>query len=263
MRTVVVVVAVLAAAAAPPLVAQVAPALSTDRPDQTEAPFAIPQGFVQFEVGGLHEVGGGTEGRLTGVGSALARIGLFSPVELRIGFLGWQRSTDDSTAARTGFGDVSAGIKVALHEGTGLVPSAAVIASLLVPIGNRDFRAAGVDPVVRVALAHTLGAGFSLGYNLGAAWITETDGTGNESLRTEGLYTLVLGRAIGSRVGVFVEAFGTLAPAADRASRHALDGGVTFAALPNLQLDATVGHGLHGAAADWFVGLGLSARVPR
>lgn len=59
-------------------------------------------------------------------------------------------------------------------------------------------------------------------------------------------------------------AVGTLAPAADGASRHApLDGGVTFAALPNVQLDATVGLGLNAAATDWFLGLGVSARVPR
>ena len=244
--------------------AQDAPPMVTDRPDQTESAVAVLPGYVQVEAGGLHEVGsGGGPDRVTGVGSVLGRIGVIRPVELRVGFLGWRRVSEAGTGSTSGFGDLTAGLKVGLHEGSGLVPSAAVIATLYVPVGDSEFRAGGVDPEIRAALAHDLGGQFSLGYNLGAAWVTETDAAGTERTRASGLYTLALGRTIADRVGAFVEGFGRI-PFHDAGTAwHALDGGLTFAVMPNVQLDMSVGVGLDRDATDWFLGLGISGRLPR
>jgi hypothetical protein len=265
MRTAAAAAAAAAAVAllAAPVAAQNAPPLVTDRPDQTESPVVVPRGMVQLEAGTLHEVAGSGEGRVTSVASLLARAGLYGPIELRLGFLGWQRATGGDADARTGFGDLSVGVKVALLEGRGLKPGAAVLASALVPVGDEEFRAGGADPDVRVALAHELGGAFSLGYNVGAAWITTPDDTGTEATHFEGLYTLTLGRGFGPRIGAFVEAFGHVAPSDGNPSGHALDGGVTFGVKSNVQLDATVGVGLDGVSPAWFVGLGVSARIPR
>jgi hypothetical protein len=254
-------VLLVAGAVGSPLGAQEPPPLVTDRPDQTESASVVPAGYAQLEAGGTHEVAGGPE-RVTGVGTALARIGLFGPIELRLGWAGWQRESGDGVESRSGFGGATAGLKVGVHEGQGLVPSVALIGTLLVPVGEPDVRAPGVDPEVRAAVAHDLGSGFSLGYNLGARWLTLGDATGAESMHTEGLYTVALGRGF-DRVGVFVEAFGALTLSDETASRHAVDGGVTFALFPNVQLDASVGTGLTSSAPDWFVGLGVSARIPR
>jgi len=252
----------LAVALASPAVAQDVPPIVTDRPDQTESPFAVPRGSVQFEAGGLHELGSGDAGgRLTVVGSILARIGVAAPVELRMGFAGWERATAEGSEA-TGFGDLNLGLKVVLREGEGLAPSVALLGTVLLPVGDAEFRAAGVDPVVRAALAHDLGGSFSLGYNVGAAWVTRENGD-VESTRVDGLYSVSLGRALGSRFGAFLEAFGALAFSSDYPSSHALDGGVTFGMRPNVQLDAAVGVGLTDEAPQWFVGVGMAVRIPR
>lgn len=243
--------------------AQDAPPMVTDRPDQTESAVVVAPGFVQIEAGGLHEVGSGGTDRVTGLGAVLGRIGVIRPIELRIGFLGWRRVSGDGTGSTSGFGDFTAGLKVGLHEGSGLVPSAAVLATLRVPVGDRQFRAGGVDPEIRAALAHDLGGDFSLGYNVGAAWVTESDAQGTEDTRAIGLYTVSLAHPIAGGVGAFVEGFG-LIPFHDAGNAwHALDGGLTFAVMANVQLDMSVGVGLDRDATDWFLGLGISGRLPR
>jgi Putative MetA-pathway of phenol degradation len=248
---------------AAPAAAQNVPPLVTDRPDQTESPVVVPRGMVQFEAGGLHEVANAGAGRVTSVASLLARAGLFGRVELRLGFLGWQRATASGADARAGFGDLSVGMKVALRDGDGLDPAAAVLASALVPVGDPDFRAAGVDPELRVALAHDLGGAFSLGYNVGAAWVTTESGAGTETRHVEGLYTLTVGRSFGTRLGAFVEAFGNVAPSNANPSSHGVDGGLTFGVRPNVQLDAAAGFGLDDAGPAWFLGMGVAVRIPR
>jgi hypothetical protein len=246
------------------LVAQQPPPLVTDRPDQTESPFVVRPGYVQLEAGGLHEVGAEPEaGRLTGVGSVLARIGLAGPVELRLGFLGWQRATAPGAESLTGFSDLTVGFKVAVREGGGFSPSAAVVGTMLVPVGDEEFRAAGVDPEVRVAMAHELGAGVSLGYNVGGAWVTPAADADPGSTHVAGLYSLVLGRSFGGRLGAFIEAFGAVVPAVEHPSSHALDGGITIGLRPNLQLDVSGGIGLDQAGPEWFVGTGVAVRLPR
>jgi hypothetical protein len=246
------------------LAAQQQPPLVTDRPDQTESPVVVRPGYVQLEAGALHEVGADSAaGRLTEVGSVLARIGLAGAVELRLGFLGWQRAAAPGAEPARGFSDLSVGFKVALREGEGLSPSAAVIGTMLVPVGQEALRAEGVDPEVRLAIAHDLGGAFSLGYNLGAAWATTVDGAGTASTHVAGLYTLVLARSFGGRVGAFVEAFGTVTPSDEHPSSHGLNGGITFGVRPNLQLDASVGMGLDRAGPEWFAGLGIAVRLPR
>jgi hypothetical protein len=242
--------------------AQGVPPLVTDRPDQTESPVVVPRGMVQFEAGGLYEVANAGAGRVTSVASLLVRAGLFGRVELRLGFLGWQRATSTGADPRAGLGDLSVGTKVGLRDGDGLDPAVAVLASAVVPVGHRDFRAAGVDPELRVALAHELGGAFSLGYNVGGAWVT-TAGGGTESSHVEGLYTLTVGRSFGGRLGAFVEVFGNVAPSDAHPSSHAIDGGLTLGLRPNVQLDAAVGVGLDAASPDWFLGFGIAVRVPR
>lgn len=245
---------------------RVTPDLVTDRPDQTESAVVVPRGVVQLELGGAHAFdGSGADAatRLVNLGSALLRIGVAPPLELRIGFAGWHRAAPEGAPALHGFGDLDVGAKLVVAEGAGLSPAVALIGSLTIPTGHEAFRASGPDPSFRAALAHELPGDIGLGYNLGALWTTETDLAGRESLRTDLLYTLTLGRGLTDRLGGFVEGFGLLGVGDGRPSWHALDAGFTFALRANLQLDTSAGVGLSDAAEDWFVGAGLSLRIPR
>lgn len=239
--------------------AQDTPPMVTDRPTQAESPLVVPPGLVQVEVGGLHDVSADGTARLTSLLSGVARVGVLPRLELRAGFLGWQRASADGQDALTGFDDLTAGIKFNLYEGTGLVPSVALSGTMLVPVGTSEFQAAGIDPVIRAALGHDLGGGFSVGYNVGAAWVKTAEGAATES---SGLYQLAVGKALG-RLWLFVEGYGMAALSDGAASWQAVDAGATWTLAHNVQLDASGGVGLSAAASDWFVGLGVAFRVPR
>ncbi|MDH3496350.1 MAG: transporter [Gemmatimonadota bacterium] len=265
MRRLVIAGALLVAAAAAH--AQPAPPpIATDRPDQTESAFLVPRGFVQLEFGGLHaadDAGAGSTLRALNVGNALLRMGVLERVELRLGFVGWQRVSGDGLSAFNGFGDLAAGAKLRLVRGGGAVPTIALLGMVTLPVGDAAFRADGVDPFVKAAFAQDLGNGFGLGYNVGAIWTTETDGSGDERLRTDLAYSVAIGRGLTDRLAAFVEGYGVVGVSAGRASWRALDGGFVFALRPNVQLDLSGGVGLNEAATDWFLSGGVSVRVPR
>lgn len=243
-----------------------APPLITDRPDQTESAVVVPRGSFQLELGGAHvfdRPGSGASTRLVNLGAALLRIGVARPLELRVGFAGWHRAEPDGAPVLHGFGDLDLGAKLVLAEGAGFSPAVAVMGAVTVPTGHEAFRAAGLDPAFRVSLSHELPGGLGLGYNAGALWTTQGDLAGNESLRTDLLYTLTLARGLTERLGAFVEGFGVVGVSDGQPAWHALDAGFTLALRANLQLDASAGIGLNEAAEDWFVGAGISVRVPR
>jgi len=246
--------------------AQEAPPMTTDRPDQTESALLVPRGLFQLEVGGVHAFDRGQMApavRLSSIGGALLRIGVADPFELRVGFAGWQRESTEGFDAATGFGDLTVGAKVPITRGGGLSPTVAMIGGIVVPVGGEAFRAEGVDPSVRIAVAHDLGQGFSLGYNAGAFWTTVPRGSRGESFETSLLYTVALGRELLPNLAAFVETFGVHGLADGTPSWLALDGGITVPVQVNLQFDLSAGVGVSDAAADWFVSAGLAVRVPR
>jgi len=64
------------------------------------------------------------------------------------------------------------------------------------------------------------------------------------------------------RLGVFAEVFGTSPIDASTGARNSVDGGLTFLLTEVFQLDVAGGAGISEDADDWFVGAGLSFRLP-
>ncbi len=120
---------------------------------------------------------------------------------------------------------------------------------------------------MRLAFASELGHGVGIGYNVGVEWNTECDPrTADACLErtfVDYVYTVSLGFAVSKRLGAFAESFGTVEFHDARTSAHALDGGFTYLLRDSLQLDGSGGIGLSGAAGDWFVGAGVSVRLPK
>jgi hypothetical protein len=240
--------------------------LVTDRPDQTESALAVAPGYVQLEVGWSYAEADAAAGRVEQhrVPGSLARVGVVGGLEARVGFQGWRHLevTDTGGVETTeGAGPLVVGAKYQFTAGAGLSPAVALIGELVLPTAAEDFGPPQVDPVLKLALAHDLGEILGLGYNLGVA--RESQGGGESSTLTQGLYSVALGAALGERAGAFGELFGTVPLSDEAVAAHALHGGLTFLLLRNLQLDATAGVGLNDGADDWFVGVGLSVRVPR
>lgn len=242
-------------------------ALVTDRPDQTESAAIVPAGSVQIELGWAREVdeSSGVRAEVDGVPGTLIRIGLVERVELRLGWTGW---TDETVRAAgqtrdvSGSGDATVGAKVLLRRGSNGGPQVAVLFGTTVPTGDEDVTRDAHDPSFRISIAHDWTPRLSVGYNVGVAWETEPDPVLGDETVAIGQYTVALGIGLRARWGAFVELYGDL-PIEGGEPEHAFDGGVTYLLRPNLQLDLAAGVGLSDAASDWFVGLGVSFRLPR
>ena len=251
------------------LCAQAGPAgpgpVVTDRPDKTESTSIVPRGYAQLEAGWSLETveAAGTSLHTHSVPGVLARVGLSNRLEARIGFAGFQLTNQTGLGGAEGLGDAELGFKYRLASARGALPDVAVIGAVSVPTGADGVTSGRVDPTVLVTLSRPLGERVSVGSNLGSSWTTTDNGQGGRTTLVDLTYTLSFGVALSGRVGTFAETFGSL-PAGDGTAAHHLDGGVTFLVRDNLQLDLSVGRGIAGAgASDWFLGAGVSLRVPR
>ncbi|QHL86085.1 transporter [Nibribacter ruber] len=231
--------------------------IETDRPDQTEASSLVPKGFVQIEAGWLRQVnkqeGITTVSQL--VPTILVRYGLLPSLELRLLVEHLSIKGKDSHAGSiNGMGPVAVGTKIKIAEEQGLLPEMAFIGHLTLRTGKPEFRPAYVVPDFRFSLSHTLSEKLSLGYNVGYEWAPD-------KAAGQAIYTLSLAREVTDRLGAFIEVFGQKPKQENW--QHQLDGGFTFQILPNLQLDTSVGLGLSSSAPDFFVGGGVSVRLPK
>ena len=245
--------------------------LVTDRPDQTESASIVPPAHVQIEAGfgiALNEVFDPTasdsletEQRFT-LPAVLLRIGLSETFELRVGgVITSQKFNPGETcdqppcspfsSSLSGIGDLAVGGKVRLVKGNGILPQVALLAHLTLPVGTEHLAPEDLSPDVRVAVSHELGGIFSLGYNVGGEW---NDGT------FETLYTLALGMELFDPFGAFLEVYGN-GPWDDIAA-HAIDAGVTWSPIGNVQFDLAFGFGFSDGADDAMAGLGVSILVP-
>jgi hypothetical protein len=244
--------------------------LVTDRPDQTESSATVPSGFVQIEAGWTREgdEAGAAHTRSDAIPGLLTRIGVTERVELRLGHAGhiWERVRPGGPDVdEEGLGDAEFGMKVKIREeGPSWRPDAALIVATTLPTGTDAHSSGRADPSFRFSLAHTLSERVSLGYNAGAAWGTSVGPSGAKETDALLEYTATVGVALAERLGCFVEIFGD-APLTDGAPDASVswDGGFTLLARENVQFDLAGGVGLSDEASDWFVGLGVSARLPR
>jgi hypothetical protein len=246
------------------------PELVTDRPDQTESSATVLPGLVQIEMGwtreGDEEDGTGT--RSDALPGSLVRIGVTRRMELRLGHAGhnWERIGAGGPGLESeGLGDSEVGLKMKLRdEGPSWRPDVALIIATTLPTGDDEQSSGRADPSFRFALAHTLSERASLGYNAGVAWGTLVGPAGEKETEAVLEYTATVGFALAERLGCFAEFFG-IAPLTEGAPDAGVswDGGATILLLPNLQFDLAGGVGLTDDAADWFFGLGVSARLPR
>lgn len=235
--------------------------LITDRPDQTESASVVPLRSLQIESGFM------LDADETGIriirgrvyNTTLLRFGLMERIELRAGLehLGEKvkiKSTGE-TRASSGIGPFYAGTKIEISKENGPWPQIAFLGGFVLPFtAAEEFRPEYTAVTFRFAFAHTLSDRLSLGYNLGADW----DGnTGRPSL----VYSIAFGITITDKFGTFVENYGVFPERGN--AEHLIDAGITFLVLNNLQLDASAGLGLTDNAADRFISLGVTYRIPR
>ena len=231
------------------------PEMVVDRPDQSESANVVPPGYVQLELGALwsRDDEDGVEIEGFAVPQTLARIGVIEDLlELRIGWGGsadFDVTTGGSTFSFSGVTDAEIGIKWRLRDRG--KTSSAILVSTTVPVGDDELTSDEYEPAYRVAVERELTESLELGYNFGVF---------RENGETRYLYSAVLGAEMNDSLGVFFEVFGDFGDSGDA---HSVDGGFTLLTRPNVQFDLAAGVGLSDAADDFFLGLGLTVRLPR
>ncbi len=236
------------------------PPLSTDRPDQTEAPVLVPRGYFQIETGFVFEKDKQSDGPADvyidsyNLGTSLLRFGLSKKVELRLGagFTLQRIQQGKIITEESGLANVLLATKIHLAEEQGLVPQSALLVNLLLPVGNKSFFSDNLVPGFTVASGYGLTDWLGISSNLGMRFFDNDDHTFR--------YSLALGFDVIPKIGIFLESFGRIA--FDSSPGHLADLGMTYRILPNLQLDTSYGFALNDIAVDQFFNFGASLRFP-
>lgn len=234
----------LLAVVAHPLQAQ--DAMSTDRPDFTEAPVTVGQGRFQVEAGATRQTAG--DASLMTTGEGLVRYGLRPRFELRLGL----PSLISGEGIDSGLSDMSVGIKwnlASLENGveTGLV------ASVSLPTGDDNFTSDDPNPTVILVASKPLTDKVSL-----ASQVSSTLMKAAGDWKAYWQATAVLSAPVTEQLGAFVELRADAPPLGD--NQFTFHAGFVFPVSENFQLDLHGGTGLNDAAGDEFVGLGFAFR---
>ena len=244
------------------------PELASDRPDRTESSLVLPKGFIQME-SGWNLSRSSTDPCTATVHQfpdTLVRIGFLKRAEGRIAWTGgtWQTTAGANGGLRSsGIGDLEVGTKLFLRGQKGWLPETSVIAGTVLPTGSGWISSGRIDPSLRLAMSNGLSENVSVGYNIAISWQTGKTPSGARDTVAVAEYSTSLGVGLGKRAGLFFEFFGSSPVNAGGGPANALDAGLTFLALGNLQFDCSGGFGTSRASDDWFAGAGVVWRLPR
>jgi hypothetical protein len=239
--------------------------LVTDRPDFTESSVTVGRGVVQFESGYtyLFDDDASNSVREHTFPELLMRVGVLADwFELRVGYTLIEGTTHEFGAGRatfSGSNDLYLGMKFALTGQEGILPEMAIVPQMFVPSGSSDHTAGETLP----------GANWLYGWDvtefiaMGAQTQVNRrldDVTGEPYAEFSQSWTI--NYSLADRLGGYTEWFCLAPDGADtNHNENYFDGGLTFLATDNLQLDIRAGVGLNAAAADLFTGAGLSIRL--
>lgn len=241
--------------------------IDTDRPDQTETSWTVPPSTIQGECGVTIST---LPADISGTASAssthfeiLLRLGLVDGLELRAGLgllnISGRTAHDNGPGSVLSeqvteweVGGLSIGAKVGLRRESGLLPEAAFIGSVVVPLVVQTRFPKRVTPAFRFSMSHTPGSDVSVGYNAGFEW---EEGMDDPAV----IYTLSVGLDLTDDIGVFAEAFGRMPLAGG--NRLSVDSGLAWRPNTDVQFDLSAGQGVGASGESPFIGLGVSARV--
>ncbi len=259
MKTLLTVLAIFSFCIISPLYSQ-ADDISTDRPDQSESPYLMSKGYFQVETGLVYE-SDELEKDFTvttlNAPSILVKYGLFKNIELRAGLdlLNEKTKITSTSTSESGFGPLVLGTKIKMLEEKGSTPETALLLKLSVPFKETSrFQSTYLGTEFRLVMTNNLNKKFSLSYNIGAAF-------GEGAPGAIGIYSVSLGASLMKKLSVFGEIYGFLPQ--KTSPDHRFDAGLTYLIMKNVQVDASFGLGLSKKSPDYFVGGGVSFRLPK
>ena len=218
--------------------------MSTDRPDQTEGAFTVPQGWFQMEVGLVsyqHRLDSDYRDNGWAFGEINFKYGLTQDVDLQVIWVPYNRNMQDGgpdgdNTVQTGTGDVVARVKWNVVGNDGGPFAMSLLPYVKIPtsthrIGN-DMWEGGLYLNTEV----DLGGGFTLGNSLFASLAVDDD----DEIYLRPGFTAVLGLDVTEKTAVYAEFFTAWEYDAERYWQTALDFGVTYAITENFMVDLSV-----------------------
>ena len=231
--------------------------LVTDRPDFTEASSTVGRGVAQIEMGYTYAFDNdGAITRSHSIGEPLVRYGIFADwLEFRFAYNYLDQQVN--AVANNGSDDIYLGLKIGLTPQEGILPEMALIPQMTVPTGDRPFTSGEVLPGLNWIYAWEINDWLS---TAGSTQFNRSiDGTLNAY--TEWAQSWTIGYSLNDWLGAYTEFYGLFPSGAfDVRSETYFNGGFTVLLNNDMQWDIRAGTGLNGAAADYFVGSGLSIR---
>ena len=224
---------------------QVNSTIQTDRPDQTECPFIVPEKYVQIENG--FSIDNENNKKIFCLPTSLWKYGINEKVELRM--------ITELTSVKSneiGILPLTFGFKLNLLKEKGIIPTTSLITHLTTSnLGSRKYQSTYLAPSFRFTMQHTLSEKATLGYNIGEEWNGETPDP-------IFIYTLTLGYSLPFNFGSYIEVYGTKQH--QQNTEHKFDGGITYLIGKNLLLDISGSIGLSKKQPSNYIALGCSFR---
>ena len=237
--------------------------INADRPGIADGSTVIGRGRIQIESGVQAEYRRDADSR---------DHTLFIPTLLRIGFdTKWEARIEGNTFTRTrtfdptatdsvsGFAPLSLGLKYHFQDSKGARhPSLGTIFRVFPAWGSSDFRTHHVTGDLRLVADWDFAPKFSLNPNVGVARYED----GQEKTFVAGLYAVTLNYLPSKKLNPFVD-LGAVSPEESKGrSSVILDTGVAYIVGRNIQLDASIGKGVHGRTPPHpFISAGISFRA--
>lgn len=232
------------------LLAQSTEPIQTDRPDQTECPFIVPEKYFQVE-NGFGIIYNDRLHKDYTYPSTLIKYGVTKNFDLRL--ITGVINTRLEEERVTGVPPLTIGFKVNIFEEHGIIPMTSFIGQLTFPtLASSKYKATYYAPSFRFTMQHTLSKRVALGYNLGALW-------NGESPEPIFLYTLTSGISLSEKIGSYVEVYG-FAPQ-HGTPQHNVDAGFSYLLTQDILFDISAGYRITHDAPKYFTAVGFSFRV--
>jgi hypothetical protein len=238
--------------------------MATDRPDQTEVPFTVDAGHVQFESDLFGYSYDDEDGAITNSWSVLPtniRIGVLNNTEIAVvvePYLHARTRSGGETEKQEGFGTTSLRLKQNLWGNDGGQTALAVMPYISFPTSQDDLGPDKIETGLIVPFAIDLTDRLGLGLMTEGNWLRDED---QDGYHFESVFTAVLGYDITDQLGCFAEVFTAIDWENTDDPVATFDCGVTYALTEDIQLDAGVFIGLTDAADDITGFVGLSWRL--
>ncbi|HSI10972.1 MAG TPA: transporter [Chthoniobacter sp.] len=238
---------------------------STDRPDQTECPFTIDAGHVQFEMDFATFTQDRAEGlrtRTWNVAPFNVRVGLLNNLELSLIFDSYLHVRTEDRAARTaatqsGVGDFTARLKLNLWGNDGGKTAFALLPYIKFPTNSGNLGNRAVEGGLLLPLSIELPGGFGLALETGASFIRNDD---SRAYHAEIVNSISIDHAIVGKLSGYVEFYSTVSTQRHQPWVGTVDVGLEFAVTENIQLDCGCNIGVSHGADDVNPFVGISVR---